>query len=289
MKKLALLFSVYVAAAWSLQAQVTVDLSLSQDHFLAGESMPVTVRIVNRSGQSLHFGKDPAWLTFAVESKDGYVVIKKGETPVDDVDFTLASAKLGKMQFDIAPYFSFSKPGRYTVSASVVIREWNQVVSSAPTSFDIIIGSKMWEQEVGLPKAPGEESGPPEIRRYTLHQANYLRSRLMLYVQISDLRGKIYKVFPIGPLLSFGQPEPQVDRLSNLHILYQDGQRSYSYTVIDPHGTILLRQEYDMAPRPRLKINAEGDFEVVGGTRRITSHDIPPAKPPEENVPTATP
>jgi hypothetical protein len=289
MKKLALLLSIFVAAAWSLQAQVTVDLSLPQDQFLAGEAMPVTVRVVNRSGQTLQLGKDPAWLTFNVESKDGYVVIKKGETPVDAVDVMLPSAKLGKMQFDIAPYFSFSKPGRYTVSASVVIREWNQIVTSEPTAFDIIIGSKMWEQEVGLPKAPGAEDRPPEIRRYTLHQANYLRSRLMLYVQVSDLQGRIYKVFPIGPLLSFGQPEPQVDRLSNLHILYQDGQRSYNYTVVDPHGTVLLRQEYDMAPRPRLSLNAEGNFEVIGGKRRITSHDVPPAKPPEENVPTAKP
>ncbi len=273
-----------------VQAQVTVDISLSQDQFLAGEAMPLTVRITNRSGQTLHFGNDPYWLTFAVESKDGYIVTKKGDAPVESYDFTLASSKLGKSEVDIAPYFAFSKPGRYTVTASVLIKEWNQQVSSGPCSFDIIIGSKMWEQEVGLPKAVDAPDRAPELRRYTLHQANYLKKkRLMLYVQISDATGKVYKVFPIGPMLSFGGPEPQVDRLSNLHVLFQDGQRSFNYTVINPSGTVLIRQEYDMAPRPRLKMNPEGNLEVVGGIRRITANDVPRPQLPEENVETPKP
>ncbi|MGN6554320.1 MAG: hypothetical protein ACTHLW_11440 [Verrucomicrobiota bacterium] len=288
MKKSGLLFSVLLASAWCVSAQVTVDLTLGQDQFLAGESMPLTAKIVNRSGQTLHLGKDQEWLSFSIESKDGYVVTKQGEVPVEG-EFALETSKLAKKQVDVAPYFSFSKPGRYTITASVLIPEWNQLISSPPKSFDIIIGSKLWEQEVGLPPAPGAAQRAPELRRYTLHQANYLRKRLMLYVQISDSMGKVYKVFPIGPMLSFGQPEPQVDKFSNLHVLYQDGPRSFNHTVVDPRGTVLLRQEFDMAPRPRLKVNPEGDLEVVGGVRRVTSSDIPPPKPAENNVEPAKP
>jgi hypothetical protein len=290
MKTLGLLCSLTVAMTCFVQAQVTVDVTLSQDQYLAGEAMPLIVRITNRSGQTLHFGNDADWLTFSIESKEGYVVTKKGEVPVDHYDLNLASSKMGKTEVDLAPYFAFSKPGRYTVTASVVIKEWNREVSSQPKSFDIIIGSKMWEQEVGLPKTPGAVDATPEIRKYALHQANYRRARLMLYVQITDATGKVFKVFPIGPMLSFGGPEPQVDRFSNLHVLYQDGQRSFNYTVVDPHGTVLLRHEYDMAPRPRLKLDPDGNFVVVGGIRRITANDVPPSKLPEKtHVPPAKP
>ncbi|HLP77320.1 MAG TPA: hypothetical protein VK327_10415 [Candidatus Paceibacterota bacterium] len=291
MKILGLLVALF-ATTFCAQAQVKVELSLPQDEFLAGEAMPLTVRIVNRSGQTLHFGGSPDWMTFAIESKDGYIITKKGDVPVEDYNLALESSKLGKTDVDLAPYFSFSKPGRYTVTASVMIKEWNQQVSSESKSFDVIVGAKLWDQEIGLPKAANAEDQAPEVRRYTLYQANYLRKRLMLYVQITDINGRVFKVFPIGPMLSFGGPEPQVDRLSNLHVLYQDGQRTYNYTVVDPHGTVLIRQKYDMidmGPRPKLKINPEGRFEVVGGARRITANDVPPPKPSETNAETAKP
>jgi hypothetical protein len=288
MKNSGLLLFMLLAATFSLRAQVSVDVSLDQDQFLPGEAMPLTVRITNRSGQTIQLGKDQEWLTFLIESKEGFVVVKTGEVPVEG-EFTLESSKRGIKQVDLAPYFSFPKTGRYVVTASVFIKDWNQQISSAPKAFDIIQGSKMWEQEVGLPLPPGVTNQTPELRKYTLHQANYLRTRLMLYVQVSDANGKIYRVFPVGPMLSFGQPEPQVDRVSNLHLLFQDGQRSYNYTVIDPQGKVLIHHEYDMAPRPKLKVNAGGLLEVVGGIQRVTPNDVPPAKPVEDNAETAKP
>jgi len=282
MKKSGLLFFVLMAAACSLRAQVTVDVSLDQDDFLPGEAMPMKVRITNRSGQTLQLGKDQDWLTFSIESKDGFVVVKAGEVPVEG-EFTLETSKRAIKEVNLAPYFIFPSPGRYSVTASVMIKDWNQQISAAPKAFDIIQGAKLWEQEVGLPVSPDATNNTPELRKYSLYQANYLK-RLMLYVQVTAASGKIYRVFPIGPMLSFGQPEPQVDKLSNLHVLYQDGPRSFNYTVIDSQGNVLLRQTFDMAPRPKLKVNAEGNIEVVGGARRVTSRDIPPPKPAENDA-----
>jgi hypothetical protein len=52
---------------WS-DAQVSVALVLDQEQFLIDESLPVKVRIANRSGQTLKLGQEPDWLTFAIES-----------------------------------------------------------------------------------------------------------------------------------------------------------------------------------------------------------------------------
>jgi hypothetical protein len=100
----------------------------------------------------------------------------------------------------------------------------------------------------------------------------------MLYVQVTGASGKIYRVFPIGPMLSFGQPEAQVDKLSNLHVLYQDGPHSFNYTAVDPDGNIFVHQTYDYTSRPRLRADSEGKLKVVGGTRRVDASDVPPPR-----------
>ena len=58
-------------------AQVAVEVTLAQDQFLPSESIPATVKIRNHSGQTLHFGDD-YWLTYSVEARDGFIVLKTG-------------------------------------------------------------------------------------------------------------------------------------------------------------------------------------------------------------------
>jgi len=273
MKKIAAVIAGCLAVIGSATAQVTVEVTTEQDQFLPGESLDVAVRIINRSGQTLHLGADSAWLTFSVESRNGLVVSKKGEVPVQG-EFTLDSSKRATKRVNLAPYFGLSTPGRYTITATLRVADWNQQIVSPAKGFDIIAGSKLWEQVVGLPKIAAVSNQPPELRRYILHQANYLK-QLMLYVQVTDADGKVYRVFPLGPMLSFGQPEPQVDKTSNLHVLYQDGPRTFSYSVVDPDGMLIVRRTYDYTSRPRLKATEDGGFEVVGGTRRLTPKDIP--------------
>jgi hypothetical protein len=283
MKNLALCVSGLLFAASAVSAQVTVEVTLEQEQFLPGESIPAVVRITNRSGQTLEMGKDDTWLTFSVESPNGFVVSKKDEVPVKE-EFTLESSKVAKVSVDLAPYFTLPQPGPYNIRATVTIREWSRQVNSPPKHFDLIEGAKLWEQEVGLPLASGDSDKAPELRKYTLHQANYLKKQLMLYIQITDHNGKVYKVFPIGPMLSFSHPEPQIDKFSNLHVLYQDGPHSFSYNVINPYGSLLTRQTYDFTTRPRLRLDSEGNLTIVGGTRRITSRDLPPSDTAETNA-----
>ncbi len=95
------LFSLFNA-----QAQVvTVQVTLEQEQFLPGESLPATVHIVNNSGQSLHLGADADWLTFTVESVDNdFVVMKNADPPVVG-EFDLGSSEVATKRMDLAPYF----------------------------------------------------------------------------------------------------------------------------------------------------------------------------------------
>lgn len=259
-----------------LSAQVSVDLALDQEQFLSGETLKASVLITNRSGQVIRFGSDNSWLTFSIESKDHFLVTRNG-TPLVAGEFDLESSKRAIKTVDLSPCFNISSPGRYSITATVWIKEWNQQLTSTPKVFEIVQGAKLWEEEVGVPKPPGATNPVPELRRYVLRQANYLRKQLMLYLEIADRTGKVYRVFPLGPMLSFGQPEAQVDKISNLHILYQNGAHSFSYTVVNPDGTVIVRQTYDYTTRPGLKMGDDGQMKVAGGSRRVTVNDLPVA------------
>jgi hypothetical protein len=292
MRVLGLVLSLLAVAVSPVAAQITVEVRQDQEQFLPGEQLLTAVRITNRTGRTLHLGQGQDWLTFSVQGREEEVVEKIGEVPVEG-EFTLDSSKVATKWVDLGPYFALGRSGRYSVIAIVRIKDWNQALTSAPKTFEIIEGVKLWEQDVGLPAADGATNSMPEVRKYVLQQANYLRTQLRLYVRLMDASGtRTYRVFPIGPMVSFGRPEPQVDKFSNLHLLYQDGPRSFIYNVINPQGEIVARRTYDMGDRrPRLQPDTEGKIVVSGGVRRPTKDDVPPAKesdtPKEESKPAA--
>ena len=129
----------------------------------------------------------------------------------------------------------------------------------------------MWEQEIGVPTASNATNATPEVRKFVLQQANYLKAQLRLFVRLTDASGtRTLRVFPVGPMVSFGRPEPQVDQYSNLHLFWQDGAHSFSYAVVNPDGEIIARRTYDYVDkRPRLQPGADGKILVVGGVRRV--------------------
>jgi hypothetical protein len=260
-----------IASTFAALAQISVEVLTDQDQFLREEPLPVKVRLTNRSGQTLQLGHDNQWLSFAIESLDDVVVSKVGEIPVTG-EFALESAQVATRQVDLIPGFDLTEAGRYKVTATVRIKAWNVEVASKPKAFEIVRGTRLWAQEFGIPTA----TGAPEARKYTLQQANY-RKQLKLYLRLTDVdETHVFRVFPIGPLVSFSRPEAQVDRASYLHVLFQTGARSFLFQVINPDGDVVLRQTYDYtATRPVLRANDEGRIYVAGGARRITSSDVP--------------
>jgi len=275
--------------SFSASAQVTVEVVLDQDQFLPGESLPVAVRITNRSGQPLHLGADANWLTFSVEAVSGPVVVKKADVPVQG-EFDVGSSQVATKRVDLAPYFALTRQGIYRVTARVRIKDWKTETPSAPQLFNVIDGAKLWSQTFGLPEPAGVTNRAPEVRKYTLEEANYLRSQLRMYVQVSDeSETHIFKIQAIGPMVSFSQPEAQLDRLSNLHVIYQSGARIFTYSVVSPDGDIVRQEIYDYYnTRPRLHIDDNGGIAVLGGSRRVKPdlNDMPAVKPPNE-VPAA--
>lgn len=259
----------------AIQAQVTLEVTMDQDQYIAGESVIVAVRVVNYSGRTITLGRESDWLKLSVGSPDGFVVQQRSAVPVTG-EFNVASSERGTRRVNLTPHFDFAKPGTYNVSAKVKIPGFAQELTSKPLAFYLARGTKVWEQEFGVPGSTNGPGGAPEVRKYALQQAMHLK-KMRLYLRVTDPgESRVVATYALGPLLSFGQPEHIVDGKSNLHVLYQAGRKSFLYTIIDPDGRLTLRQTHDFAAdRPTLKMSLGNEVNVVGGVRHPMDNDIP--------------
>lgn len=278
------LTGLFLVAALTARAQIQVDIVLNQEQFLPNESLLVGVRIANISGQTLKLAQEPDWLQLNIESVGGKPVFKYAEIPTT-APFEIESSKMVTHLVDVAPLFELTQQNRYRVTAILKIPEWGQSITSLPSYFDIIRGHKIWDQDFGVPRSAGDAAGAPEVRKFTLIQANYLK-QLMLYVRLSDPQEvTVYRVFPLGPVVSFSKPEVQFDKKSQLHVLYQTGARTFLYCIISPDGQVVSRQSYDYSEsRPTLRPDGEGGIRVRGGARRY----LPNEPRPEAKLPLMT-
>jgi hypothetical protein len=270
-KVLSALGLLVLAAAFAAHAQVTAELVFDQDQFLRSESVPVRLRISNFSGQPLRLGEDKNWLIFNVTSEDGKSVAKLGTMPALKA-FTIDSAKTVSLQLDLMSYFDLAEAGQFKASALVRAPQLPSELTTKPVAFGIITGTKLWEQEVGVPATT-----PPVVRKFTLQLATFLKQS-RLYARVTEADGKVLRVVSLGAPTSFGQPERAVDKSSHLHVLFQNGQRSYAYAIVAPDGELIIRQAFDISgdSRPRLRPEEDGRVIVTGGVRRVAVTDLPP-------------
>lgn len=256
-------------------AQLRVELSMDQETYLPHEPLIAVVQVYNSSGQTLVLGRDDHWLTFAIESAEGRLV-KQLKLPEVLGEFSLPSAHRARKKVNLAEAFDLTTFGRYYVTATVRIPEWNnERFASARRHFGISHGVTLWETTFGVPSG---DSGRPEMRKYQLVQANHLKA-LSLYVRItSENASETYFIHPLGRLLGVSKPEAQMDRWSNLHVFYQDGARTFKYNMVTPEGMLLARQTWaiDDGSRPGLRIAKDGRIQVIGGIRSVSSSDLPP-------------
>jgi hypothetical protein len=285
MKKIGLLAAMLaLMAACSVQAQlngVTAELRLDQDQYLPGEDLQLKVRITNRSGQPISLGADNDWIVLSIVGANNVPCAKVGDMPVQG-QFSLLTGEVGTRPLNPTPYFEFRRMGRYRVTARIRLPQWGQEIACKPVFFTVSTGvplPNLANLQFGVPPPAGVTNTPPEVRNYSLLKVTYLRE-LKLYFRLTDSSGKILRIFPIARMTSFSEPEAQIDRFNNLHVLSQGGARSFAYCVLSPDGQWVERQTYFYAgTRPVLRVTPEGQIYVAGGGRRFSADDFPASAP----------
>lgn len=283
-KSITCLLAVVCGLCAPLRATVSVEVVFEQDQYLANEPLVLGVRVTNFSGRTLKLGEDEDWLILGVQADSGGVVPKFAEPPVKGA-FELPNASRATRKVDVTQGFDLSKPGSYRVQATVRVPELGIEVTSDSSKVNIGVGVKLWEQEYGLPPTDPSAQSVGEVRRYELIQASNLK-QVKLYARAADHDGsRVFRVFPLGTMLTFSRPEPLIDRQCRLHVLFQVGARTYSYHVISPDGEVLMRQVYQYGDRrPELRVNEAGNVRVFGGVRLRQATDLPFEETSDEPV-----
>ncbi|MBT5707279.1 MAG: hypothetical protein HOI66_13255 [Verrucomicrobia bacterium] len=257
-----------------VHGQVTVELEFGKDFYIADEPMFAKVKITNFSGRTLNFGKDNHWLMFSVEARDGFLVDEEG-TPNVSGEFEIPNASRGSRRVNLAPYYKIKRPGRYHVVATVFSDQLKEVLRSPSIEVNIIRATTLWQKDFGV--ATGEENSY-EVRRYSLIRA--LNDNVLeLYIRVASRDdSRVFTVFSVGNLVSFGSPEAQIDRMSRLHLLQQYAARSFRYLVVTADGELMIRHRYDYTnTRPKLGAGTDNMIMVRGGIRVPAQTDLPPS------------
>ncbi|MBM3847422.1 MAG: hypothetical protein FJ405_14215, partial [Verrucomicrobia bacterium] len=250
----------------SLQAhaQVTLDIQIPQKQFLRNQTLPVALRIENKTGQPLKVGEQVDWLSISVETFDGKVVTPSREL-IGGGQFDLAAAESVRKVVDLSESFDFSNPGTYRMTAFARFPSANQTAQSSSISFEIIRGAQLWEEVCGVSLPDGGR----RVVRYSLQQA-YHQKALTLFVRVADESDSVTpRVVELGPTASFSTPQATTDPAGSAHVLFQSGAKTYEYRRIDPTGVIGVREAIELTgQRPRLGRDAEGKVSVLPTPRK---------------------
>ena len=269
-----------------VRSPVSLELKLAQDRFLPRETMELEILVRNQSGQPLTLRPEDDWLDVTVTTVlnvqgEGSLVTRLKPVIIAE-SFTVNNTLSAKAVVDIAPCFELTRPGRFKVFASIKYSGARPPFVSQPVIFEVVPGSKIWEQEFGW-RAAGA-GAVDEVRKYTLQQLTSTQHRLQLYVSVTDSEDNILRQISLGRANAADRPQTRLDRLSNLHVLHQTGPRWFTHTVISPNGEVRIRATYEASDptraRPGLKTDDDGLVSVTSAVRVARPDDLVPAKLP---------
>lgn len=266
-----------------LRSQVEVKVESEQKHYLVGEPLRVGVKIVNRSGQTLTFGRSSEWLSIGINSHQDLPVARVREVDASGI-FKVPSSKAVTRWLDLSSSYRIPRPGRYYVRAVVQIKQWGAKISSPPMTLNVIEGAPLWKKTFGVPteKSDQQVKRRPEARKYILKQMTLI-DEIRLYLQITTPSEEgVYTAIPVCEMVSFSEPEAVLDPNNRIHVLCQDGARTFNYSVFKPSGELVLRRTHRYTrTRPVLRKNEQGKVVVFGGERVKAKDDYPPSKTSE--------
>ena len=129
--------------------------------------------------------------------------------------------------------------------------------------FEVTDARPIWQQTVGIPDGV---AAPGNARTYAL-LTNRFPDHTSLYVRVQDRdSGTVYATYSLGRTIAFEEPQTEIDRANQLHVLHCAAPRAWSYSRIGLNGELLAHSSFmETKTRPRLVHAGNGDVAVRGG------------------------
>lgn len=257
---LGLLVFVFAAVA---EAQVQVDLKFKRLQYIAYEPVVAEVAITNLAGRDieLHDADGQSWLGFEITGSE--------EQPIGPLNGTnrepplrIQAGQRVTRQIDLTPIYPIHEYGGYHVRTNIYFADLQKFFYSGTRVFEVTDARPIWQQTVGVP----DGGGSGEVRTYSL-MTNRFPDHTSLYVRVQDKdTGVVYATYSLGRTISFEQPQAEIDRANQLHVLHCAAPRAWSYARVGLNGELLEHTSFmETRTRPHLVHSGGGEVAVHGG------------------------
>jgi len=246
------------------EAQIQVDMKFKRLQYVAYEPVVATLAITNLAGRDveLHDTDGQSWFGFEVTGSEGQP-IPPIATDVAQPPLIIGAGQKVAQRINLTPLYPVHDFGTYHVRAHIYFADLEKFFYSATRVFEVTDARPIWQQTVGIPDGV---AAPGDARTYLL-LTNRFPDHTSLYVRVQDRdSGIVYATYSLGRSIAFEQPQAEIDRANQLHVLHCAAPRAWSYSRIGLNGELLAHSSFmETKTRPRLVHAANGDVAVHGG------------------------
>jgi len=252
----------------SAQAQIQVELKFQRLQYIAHEPVLATLKIQNLAGRDIDLRdySGQHWFGFEVNAGEGHLLAPLKQE-VAEAPLHLEAGKTVTRKINLTPLFPVHDFGSYHVRANIYFADLNKFFYSATKVFQITDARPIWQKTVGVPDgAPGAGG----VRTYSL-LSNRFPNHTALYVRVEDKNsGAVYSTFSLGRVIANDEPQAEIDRANQLHVLHCAAPRSWTYSHIGLNGELLTHSTFmETKTRPRLRHAADRAIAVSGGMLNV--------------------
>jgi hypothetical protein len=250
--------------AFAAEGQIQVDLKFKRLQYIAYEPVVATLGITNLAGRDieLHDGDGQSWFGFEVTGSEGQPIApissRNGQPPLK-----IEAGQRVTQRIDLTPLYPVHDFGAYHVRTHVYFADLGKFFYSGTRVFEVTDARPIWQQTVGIPDGV---AAPGDARTYSL-LTNRFPDHTSLYVRVQDRdRGIVYATYSLGRTIAFEQPQAEIDRANQLHVLHCAAPRAWAYSRVGLNGELLAHSSFmETKTRPRLVHAANGEVAVRGG------------------------
>jgi len=248
--------------------QIQVDLKFPRLQYIAYEPVVANLTITNLAGRDLDLRDNGAhsWFGFEVSGSEGQPIAQISKVTTAPLRLTAGQQVTRKV--NLTPLYGVHDFGPYRARAHIYLGEVNKFFYSTTRVFEVTDARPIWQKTVGVPE---DENSSGNSRTYSL-MTNRFPDHTSLYVRVEDKdRGMVFATYSLGQVIAFDQPQAEVDRSNQLHVLYCAAPRMWSYARVSLNGELVSRASFtETKSRPRLVHSNNGVIKVAGGMMDAT-------------------
>jgi hypothetical protein len=247
-----------------------VDLKFQRMQYIAYEPVIATVTLTNLAGRDieLHDANEQSWLGFELTgSEDQPITLLSAENAQPPLK--IQAGQRVTQQIDLGSLYPVHDFGAYHVRTHVYFADLAKFFYSTTRVFEVTDARPIWQQTVGIPDGVAAVGN---ARTYSL-LTNRFPDHTSLYVRVQDKdTGIVYATYSLGRSIAFEQPQAEIDRANQLHVLHCAAPRAWSYSRIGLNGELLTHSSFmETTTRPRLVHSTNGEVAVRGGVAETTA------------------